>query len=68
MNEEMTLSERMENPRPPVCHIRSECRQAADAYYARSLFERPWDTFVVKRGGDGKYRGYTECCDMLMPA
>jgi hypothetical protein len=64
----MTLSEEMKNPRPPICDIRSECRIDADAYYARSLFERPWDALVVKRGDDGKYRSYTECCDRLTPA
>ena len=64
----MTLSEKMDTPRPPACDLRSECRIDADAYYARSLFERPWDTFVAKLGDDGKYHSYTECCDVLMPA
>ena len=32
------------------------------------LFERPWDEFVIKRGEDGKYRSFIQCCDYLMPA
>jgi hypothetical protein len=31
------------------------------------LFERPWDEFVVKRGEDGKYRSFTQCCGCLTP-
>lgn len=64
----MTLSENIDTPRPPICDIRSACGLDVDENYNRSLFERPWDEFVVKRDEDGRYRSYTQCCNVLTPA
>lgn len=46
------------------CHLRSACRGDADRKAIKSLFDREWEVFVVKRDpATGKYRGHTLCCE-----
>lgn len=46
------------------CYLRSTCRKNADRAAIKSLFEREWEVFVIKRDpATGKYRGHTLCCD-----
>lgn len=46
------------------CSLRSACRQEADRTAAKSLFEREWEVFVVKRDpATGQYHGHTLCCE-----
>ncbi|MBK6723375.1 MAG: hypothetical protein IPO41_12110 [Acidobacteria bacterium] len=49
---------------PTNCYLRSDCRQDADRYAFRSLFEREWEVFVVKRDPvNGGFKGETVCCE-----
>jgi len=46
------------------CHLRSTCREDADRAAFKSLFEREWEVFVVKRDpASGKFHGHTLCCE-----
>lgn len=46
------------------CHLRSACRKDADRRAFKSLFEREWEVFVVKRDpSTGGYKGETVCCE-----
>ena len=46
------------------CYLRSACRQDADRDAFKSLFEREWEVFVIKRDpATGKFRGHTLCCE-----
>lgn len=40
------------------------CRQNADRAAIKSLFEREWESYVIKRDpATGQYRGHTVCCE-----
>jgi hypothetical protein len=46
------------------CNFRSTCRNDADNVSGRSLFERDWEVFVIKRDpATGKYSTNTLCCE-----
>ncbi len=46
------------------CHLRSACRQDADRYAFKSLFELEWEVFVVKPDPvNGGFKGETVCCE-----
>lgn len=46
------------------CYLRSVCRQEIDNAANKSLFERDWEIFVIKRDPEtGTYRSQTLCCD-----
>lgn len=50
------------------CYLRSECRENADGQAIRSLLEREWEVFVIKRDeSTGKLRGLTVCCEEALP-
>ena len=52
----------------PDCDFNLEQGLDTDGLPKMRLFDRPWNTLVVKRGGDGRYRTFVECCDLLLPA
>ncbi len=46
------------------CYIRSACREKSDRDYVKSMFERDWEVFLIKRDPNtGKFVGETLCCD-----
>ena len=65
----MTLESLRNKAQSETCDIRSKCRTEADREYAKSLFEREWEVFVIRQDSvTGKPIGETICCEnALLP-
>lgn len=62
----MMLKEKMFSKGSTVCPVRSTCRENSDGQYFRTLFERDWEVFVIKRDQtSGGHKWFTQCCEML---
>lgn len=62
----MMLKEKMFSKGSTACPVRSTCRENSDGEYFKSLFEREWEVFVIKRDeASGGHNWFTLCCEML---
>lgn len=49
---------------PKQCYFRSPCKAKADRQAFRSLFERDWEVFVIKKDQQtGGHKWFTLCCE-----
>ena len=58
------LKDRMARRSRQKCPLRSDCRREADQAFAKDLFSRDWETFVIRQDPvKNSFEWFTLCCE-----